>query len=359
MNDENPSTEPERIRINADDLARHSAPSPAPRVVVDARSMPPAPPLENPATRRRDRRTFIIVGVLVSGVLFLAALVGGGILAARWLTAPPPQQGGISVRVPSDGEKRAIDKGDLALVAPSVRGRAGGLLGGEWGGSAIPWRMTASNELVLVTNAHVAKGPSSGVGALEVTFASGTTRPALAVGIADEDGCDLAVLVVDAAGLVDGRDFRLLSPQPAEEWRSLAAGDDVVAVGTPLGYPQTQTFGRISALRDSMPEFGSNGVRWVQVDATVLPGNSGGPLLRLVRNAAGSDQWRWVGVVTAKGVTGIGFAIHAGEVTARSFRWVLGSAPSFAAQSSSATGSSAGEGAPRARTMPNEESDGN
>ena len=327
MSDGNDSGEPQRLRIETTDLQR-AAPG-APRVVVDPRALPPAPPAESPATRGRDRRTLWIAAALFAVLVLVVGVFGAGILIARTMVKPDEAKGGVSVRVPSDGEKRAIDKGDLALVAPSVEGRSGGILGAEWGGSAIPWRLTADGRLLLVTNAHVAEGPGGEVGALEVVFASGARRKVTAVGIADHKGCDLAILALDAKGLTEGTDFRRLSPQPLDEWSSLAAGDEVVAVGTPLGYPQTQTFGRISALRDAMPEFGSLGVRWVQVDATVLPGNSGGPLLRLVKGDGGKDEWRWVGVITAKGVTGIGFAIHAGEVTAKSFRWVLGGAPSF------------------------------
>jgi hypothetical protein len=335
MNDRSSQHEPERIRIdagdllraNAGDLPRANAAAPATRVTVDARALPPAPPLESPATRRGDRRNLLIAALLLGVLMLVIGVFGGGIVLARAITKPSPAQGGLSVRVPSDGEKRAIGKGDLRLVAPSVEGRSGGILGAEWGGSAIPWRMTADGRLLLVTNAHVAEGPGGGVGALEIVFASGERRKVTAVGVAEHEGCDLAILAVESEGLSEGSDYRLLSPQPPEDWTSLAAGDEVVAVGTPLGYPQTQTFGRISALREAMPEFRSQGVRWVQVDATVLPGNSGGPLLRLAKGSDGKEQWRWVGVITAKGVTGIGFAIHAGEVTAKSFRWVLGKAP--------------------------------
>lgn len=336
MNDRSSQHEPERIRIDAGDLPRAIAAAPATRVTVDARALPPAPPIESPATRRGDRRNLLIAALLLGVLMLVIGVFGGGIVLARAITKPSPAQGGLSVRVPSDGEKRAIGKGDLKLVAPSVEGRSGGLLSAEWGGSAIPWRMTDDGSLLLVTNAHVAEGPSGGVGMLEVVFASGERRKVTAIGLAEHDGCDLAILAVDSAGLAEGTDYRLLSPQSPEEWSSLSAGDEVVAVGTPLGYPQTQTFGRISALRDAMPEFRSQGVRWVQVDATVLPGNSGGPLLRLARGADGKDQWRWIGVITAKGVTGIGFAIHAGEVTAKSFRWVFGKAPVVPVEAKSA-----------------------
>lgn len=336
MNEPSSQHDPKRLRIDASDLLRADARAQSPRVTVDARALPPAPPLESPATRRGDRRNLLIAALLLGVLMLVIGVFGGGILLARAVTKPNPAQGGLSVRVPSDGEKRAIGKGDLALVAPSVEGRAGGILGAEWGGSAVPWRMTDDGRLLLVTNAHVAEGPGGGVGALEVVFASGERRTVTAIGVAEHEGCDLAILAVEADGLAEGSDYRLLSPQAPEEWSSLAAGDEVVAVGTPLGYPQTQTFGRISALRDAMPEFRSLGVRWVQVDATVLPGNSGGPLLRLAKGADGSDQWRWIGVITAKGVTGIGFAIHAGEVTAKSFRWVFGKAPVLTLEAKSA-----------------------
>lgn len=77
-------------------------------------------------------------------------------------------------------------------------------------------------------------------------------------------------------------------------------GEDVLAIGNPLGLNQTVTRGIVSGFR--LVE----GVTWLQTDAAVNRGNSGGPLVRQSDGAA-------IGVVSAKlsgeGIEGLGFAI--------------------------------------------------
>ncbi len=93
-----------------------------------------------------------------------------------------------------------------------------------------------------------------------------------------DDSNDVAVLKVDAEGLV---------PLSLGDSASLAVGQSVIAIGTPLGeYVGTVTRGIISGLdRDvtaSTGWFGSTAKTYenvIQTDAAVNPGNSGGPLL--------------------------------------------------------------------------------
>jgi serine protease Do len=80
---------------------------------------------------------------------------------------------------------------------------------------------------------------------------------------------DLALLQVDVEALGDYR------PRPlviAEE-RSLATGDMVFAVGNPLGLERSTTQGIVSSITRTMGH-----LRFIQTDAAVNPGNSGGPL---------------------------------------------------------------------------------
>ncbi|WP_440105230.1 S1C family serine protease [Streptosporangium sp. H16] len=146
----------------------------------------------------------------------------------------------------------------------------------------------------LLTNAHVLAG---GAG-VTVVLGDGRRLPATVVGT--DEAYDLAVLRVDdARGLV-----------PAELGRSadLAVGDQVLAVGSPLGLAGTVTGGIVSAL-DRQVRLGGRGQTALQTDASINPGNSGGPLV----NARGEV----IGVNTAiatlsrrgAGSIGIGFAI--------------------------------------------------
>jgi S1-C subfamily serine protease len=147
----------------------------------------------------------------------------------------------------------------------------------------------------IVTNFHVIEGADE----IEVSFSSGEEMSAKVVG--SDRSTDTAVLKVDA-------ESRALRPLPLGDSDRLQVGDEVVAIGNPLGYERTMTAGIVSALGrviEAPDRFAIDEV--IQTDAPINSGNSGGPLL----NAAG----RVVGVNTqiatggAGGNIGIGFAV--------------------------------------------------
>ena len=150
---------------------------------------------------------------------------------------------------------------------------------------------TASGVIVdpsgyILTNYHVVGGPS-----LSVTLQDGRTFQATLVGFHEPK--DLAVLHIDAQDL------------PAQPISQLASttqlGEEVVALGYPLGGSFTVTKGIVSAFVESEVE----GLSYVQTDAPVNPGNSGGPLV--------NSRGNLVGLVTSKfvdvGIEGVSFAI--------------------------------------------------
>jgi putative serine protease PepD len=89
-------------------------------------------------------------------------------------------------------------------------------------------------------------------------------------------------------------------------------GDEVIAVGSPLGLAGSVTAGIVSAT-DRQVRLGSTRASAVQTDASINPGNSGGPLI--------DRRGRVIGVNTSiaslgGGNIGIGFAIPASRVRA-------------------------------------------
>jgi S1-C subfamily serine protease len=147
----------------------------------------------------------------------------------------------------------------------------------------------------IVTNFHVVEGADD----VEVSFSNGEEMAAEVVGT--DPSTDIAVLKVDA-------DSRALRPLRLGDSDTLRVGDEVVAIGNPLGYERTMTAGIVSALGrviEAPNQFSIDEV--IQTDAPINTGNSGGPLL----NAAG----RVVGVNTqiatagTPGNIGIGFAV--------------------------------------------------
>jgi len=115
----------------------------------------------------------------------------------------------------------------------------------------------------LVTNYHVIEGGTS----IEVEFNNGERFPADIVGTDPET--DLAVLKINS-----DRMFKTVSFHQGDDLR---IGDWVVAIGNPFGIGQSTSFGIISAIGRERVESGAY-VDYIQTDATINTGNSGGPL---------------------------------------------------------------------------------
>jgi S1-C subfamily serine protease len=114
--------------------------------------------------------------------------------------------------------------------------------------------------------------------------------------IGSDTARDLALLRL--AKPVKGSDFQLSDTAPR-------LGDDVAALGFPLGLPLTLTRGTVSGLDRTIPIENVQRERLVQTDAAVNPGNSGGPLLR-------TNTGEVIGLVDLGGagaVHGIAFAV--------------------------------------------------
>lgn len=142
----------------------------------------------------------------------------------------------------------------------------------------------------ILTNNHVIQGAS----AIEVALADG--RQATAKVIGTDPDTDLAVLQIDL------KDLPTITLGHSEEAN---VGDVVLAIGNPFGVGQTVTMGIISALgRNSV---GINTYEnFIQTDAAVNPGNSGGALVDANGNLLGINS----AIYSQNGGSlGIGFAI--------------------------------------------------
>lgn len=126
-----------------------------------------------------------------------------------------------------------------------------------------------ANGLIL-TNAHVIDGAE----AIHIRTPDGDDVKATVIGT-DPD-VDLALLRAS--------DIRGLRPAPLGDSDRLRVGDWVVAIGNPLGLHHTVTAGIVSAKARTLDD---SGVEYVQTDAAVSPGSSGGPLLDLSGRVVG------------------------------------------------------------------------
>jgi serine protease Do len=163
-----------------------------------------------------------------------------------------------------------------------------------------------SSDGVVVTNAHVVQGESMAT----VTTASGRSMESTHLYV--DEGRDLALIKVPAR---DNPFLKLdLTPPPP--------GSDVIAIGTPgaqdvtgtLMLPNSVTKGVVSGVRE-FPENTTASVPgraglWIQTDATINHGNSGGPLLNRTGGVVGINTLGFV----ATGTPGLNFALASIEL---------------------------------------------
>jgi putative serine protease PepD len=206
-----------------------------------------------------------------------AGLVGGGTGAAVTYglvdgsrpvsSLDTPAASSAASNAPAESVEQVAAKVLPSVVSVGVRGGTG-----RGTGSGV----ILSSDGVILTNNHVVEAAADG-GTVTVTFHDGRTAEARIVG--RDPTSDLAVIKAEGiSGL-----------QPATLGRSadLRVGQQVVAVGSPLGLSGTVTAGIVSALNRPVRAGGSElpgqdrstVLDAIQTDAPINPGNSGGPLV--------------------------------------------------------------------------------
>jgi S1-C subfamily serine protease len=143
-------------------------------------------------------------------------------------------------------------------------------------------------------------------------------RNASEIRVMTQDGTDHVASVLATDPVYDLALLKIASPAnspfpflPMGNSDDIRGGDHVVAVGNPLGFGHTVTTGVISHTGRSLFEEkdpAGRYVRYIQTDAAINPGSSGGPLITLTGS--------WVGLNTAQiaNSQGIGFTVPSNQV---------------------------------------------
>src|ERR1700734_2246523 len=142
---------------------------------------------------------------------------------------------------------------------------------------------------IVLTNAHVVDG------AKEVTVKLSNHREYKAKVLGADRSSDIAVLKIDAHDLPTVQ---------LGDSNQLRVGDYVLAIGEPFGLEETATAGIVSAKGRSLP--GDGYVPFIQTDAAVNPGNSGGPLFDAAGSVVGINSQIYS---SSGGFQGVSFAI--------------------------------------------------
>ena len=253
---------------------------------------PPAPPAEPPAapSASRERRIWprAVAGGAASGLAVAAAAFA---IAGPLDGSDDGSVGQPPAVVASKGAKNQSSVGKIyAAASPAVASVQ------TESGSGTGFLIKSNG--TLVTNAHVV-GESEQV---RIRFGddTGTVRGRV---VGSDTSTDLAVVRVDASDVDDIRPLQFADSDGVQ------VGDLAVAIGNPLGLPQTATAGIVSGLgREIQAPDGFQIDEVIQTDAPINPGNSGGPLLNQRAEVIGvNSQIATSGA--GGGNIGIGFAV--------------------------------------------------
>lgn len=244
----------------------------------------------------------------VAGLALAAMAIGGGVVGAAVATAFQPEQQQV-VSAPSPVLRPASAQLTTAEVAAKVQPSVVMIQGQTGEGSGV----VLSEDGLILTNNHVVVGAGQGGGQMTVKFSDGKTAKAGVVGT--DPATDLAVIRAE--------DVSNLTKATLGDSDQLKVGDDVLAIGSPLGLDGSVTRGIVSALNRTLnlggeqrqqlpPGFGGQAQEQgttlgdvIQTDASINPGNSGGALV----NAAGQLVGINTAIASDAAGGGVGFAI--------------------------------------------------
>ncbi|MGI5839366.1 MAG: S1C family serine protease [bacterium] len=251
-------------------------------------------------SRERSMLTVLVVLSLCSALAGgLVAVAGTGLVYGRYFAAPHSPatpglpEGAVAAEDDPAGGDRVVEAVDA--VIPTVVGITNKAVMYDWlNRSRVVERGSGSGVVFhpdgyIATNNHVVEGAQE----LVVTMADGRSLPGHLVG--RDARTDLAVVRIQGGGF---------SAAEFGDSATVRVGETAIAVGSPLGFEQTVTVGVISAINRSL-QVDERTMRFLQTDAAINAGNSGGPLLNI--------RGQVIGINTAKipgpGIEGLGFAI--------------------------------------------------
>ena len=237
-----------------------------------------------------------LAGVVVAS---RTGLIGGQVVVQqvqRELDTQAASQGSAGGSTLTLQDVAAIVQPSVVVITTEQMVSSNTWFGGSYLQSGAGSGVIISEDGYILTCAHVVSGANT----ITVQLNDGTEYTANVVG--GDSSADIAVLKVDASGL---------TPAVLGNSDALAVGEDVIAVGNPMGtLGGTVTNGIVSALNREI-KVQNNKMTLIQTNAAISPGNSGGGLF----NGAGE----LIGIVNAKSgsisngtatnAEGLGFAI--------------------------------------------------
>jgi serine protease Do len=244
----------------------------------------------------------VLGGALVGGYMVRYLDLGAQPMPNTIFVPPPAVEVPLSERDLPEYQNTAIVRAAEDVV-PTVVGITNKALSYDFfhGRQVLRERATGTGVIIdsggyIVTNNHVIDKANE----LSVTLSNGEEWPATLVGT--DSATDLAVIKIEKTGLPVAR---------FGDSEKIRVGEAVIAIGNPLGlaFSQTVTVGVVSAKQRTVI-INEHNFTFIQTDAAINDGNSGGPLVNLMGEVIGINTAK----IKISGVEGMGFAIPANTV---------------------------------------------
>lgn len=247
-----------------------------------------------PPHKRPGRGGAIMMLTLVLALIFGVGLFAGWEFAGRnSSTATTSKAVATATATSSSGATlEALQEAAIAKVEPAVVELKVTTAQGQQIGSGV----IIDTKGDIVTNNHVVSGEQT----IEVVLSNGSIEQAQLVGTAAAD--DLAVVRIQP--------FAHMTVAQIGDSSRLVVGQEVLAIGNPLGITETATKGIVSALNRSVTETAGITIpNAIQTDAALNPGNSGGALINLQGQLVGIPTLTAVNTESNTAANGVSFAI--------------------------------------------------
>ena len=233
----------------------------------------------------------IAASAVISVGSTLGILTYSGLLQGPAQNSAPAQSSSSSSYVPTSNSVYNGSEKSLSEVAASMKDSVVGIVTTVQGGQSTGSGFVYSEDGLIITNYHVIEDGLS----VQVVMEDGTTYDAAVVG--GDEKSDLAVLRIDAQGL---------TPVTVNSTDTPAVGETVLAIGNPLGLELqgSVSAGIISAVDRQITVDGRT-MNLLQTDASISPGNSGGPLVNTRGEVIGINSAK----ISSSLAEGLGFAI--------------------------------------------------
>jgi len=269
---------------------------------------PPVMPPVNPRRPGGKMRTGAIIALtLVLVLIFGVGLFAGWQFGRSGTATANPSSGSLqtgstpAATVPAltGNNLQAVREAVIAKVRPSVVEVNVSASNGSGIGSGV----IIDKRGYIVTNNHVVKGAQN----IQVVLYNGTKLQAQLVGTDPADDLAIVKITPPSSGL---------TVATLGDSSKLQVGQDVLAIGNPLGITQTVTNGIVSALGRSVNEGQGGGTipNAIQTDAPINPGNSGGALVDMQGNVIGIPTLTAIDPEFNTPANGVGFAIPSNRV---------------------------------------------